>query len=190
MKMNESNQAPKKIIPVILSVLVIFVAPAYAQNQTQNQTQTPTWSTYDDPILGISIQYLNGSDIEEEPDVVSFKYGLGEYYEFNTAIVTGQSYYNDSQEMMRSNMNLMRGDVAKINSIENTTLAGKPAYKVDFTSKPDPDITGPQLLRAINYYMVDTENMMGYNIIFRVGEEDYNSYQPIIQRMANSFKVL
>jgi hypothetical protein len=175
-------------IAVILSVLVIFVAPAFAQNQTQ--PQTPTWSTYDDPILGISIQYLNGSDIEEEPDLVSFKYGLGAYYEFNTAIVTGQSYYNDSQEMMRSNMNSMRGDVAKINSIENSTLAGKPAYKVDFTSKPDPGTTDPQLLRAINYYMADTENMMGYNIIFRVGEEDYNSYQPIIQRMANSFRVL
>jgi hypothetical protein len=162
-------------IAVILSVLVIFVAPAFAQNQTQ--PQTPTWSTYDDPILGISIQYLNGSDIEEEPDLVSFKYGLGAYYEFNTAIVTGQSYYNDSQEMMRSNMNSMRGDVAK-------------TYKVDFTSKPDPGTTDPQLLRAINYYMADTENMMGYNIIFRVGEEDYNSYQPIIQRMANSFRVL
>jgi hypothetical protein len=183
----------RELIVVFLSVFVVFVAPAYAQNQTnqtQMQPQTYTWSTYEDPILGISIQYLNGSDINEEPDTVSFKYGLGAYYEFNTAVLTGQSYYKDSQEMMRDNMNAMRGDVAKINTIENTTLAGKPAYKVDFTSKPDPDTTDPQLLRAINYYMVDTENMTDATIIFRVGEEDYDSYQPVIQRMADSFTVL
>ncbi|MGA9298488.1 MAG: hypothetical protein WBV72_13865 [Nitrososphaeraceae archaeon] len=31
----------KGFIAVILSILVVFIAPAYAQNQTQTQTQTP-----------------------------------------------------------------------------------------------------------------------------------------------------
>jgi PsbP len=121
---------------------------------------------------------------------VRFKYSLGEYYEFNTAVITGLSYYQDSQESMRINTNALRGDTAKINSIENATLAGKPAYKVDSIVKPDPDIaTDIQLHKSINYYMVDAENQTRYTLLFRVGEEDYNSYQPIIQRMVESFRI-
>lgn len=190
-KLFKDKSEKEVFIAVFLSVLVSFLAPAYAQNQTQteNQTQTLTWSTYDDPILGISIQYLNGSDINEEPDFVSFKYAQGAYYEFNVAAKTSQNPYEGSQDMMRFNMNALRGDVAEINSIENTTLAGKPAYKVDYSYKHDDTIIDPQLLRAIAYYMTDKENQTNYLIMFRIGEENYNSYQPIIQKMVDSFKI-
>jgi hypothetical protein len=42
-------------IAVIPLILVVFIAPAYAQNQTQ--IQQTEWVTYDDPILGITVQY-------------------------------------------------------------------------------------------------------------------------------------
>jgi hypothetical protein len=47
-KLFKDKSEKEVFIAVFLSVLVSFIAPAYAQNQTQMQTQT--WLTYEDPI--------------------------------------------------------------------------------------------------------------------------------------------
>ena len=47
-------------IALFLSFLVTLIVPAYAQNQTQTQA----WSTYEDPILGVSVRYPSGWETE------------------------------------------------------------------------------------------------------------------------------
>jgi hypothetical protein len=53
---------------VALVLLPTLVAPAFAQEQEQ-------WATYEDELLGISIQYPNGWKVEKAPNMVS----LGHY---------------------------------------------------------------------------------------------------------------
>ena len=53
----------------ILSVVVPYPS-SYAQiDQTQQE-----WLTYEDPILGISIQYPSGWEVTEEPNTVTFRH--------------------------------------------------------------------------------------------------------------------
>jgi hypothetical protein len=95
----------------------------------------------------------------------------------------------DNEEFMKSSMNDLRGDVSKIHSIENTTIAGKPAYKVDFTYVDDPDNLEPELNRANSYFILDDEKETYYLIINKVLESKYTQFQPIIQKIVNSFRI-
>ena len=65
LSLNHNNA--KGIHGTISSVLVMLIVPAYAGNQTR--TQRTEWVTYDDPILGISVQYPEGWIIEESPSL-------------------------------------------------------------------------------------------------------------------------
>jgi hypothetical protein len=185
----------REFIVVFLSVLFFFVAPAYAQNQTQNQTQTQpkTWLTYDDPILGISIQHPEGWEVTEEPNTITFRH----YNEYNgsknvvaIAAVMTESRPEDietSEDFMKSLMNEFRGDMtSEIHGINGTmVIDGKSTYKVDYSSRDeDADIL------KNGYFMVDKVNNMMYYLSFNVKEDKYAEYQPIFDKMANSLKVL
>lgn len=160
---------------------------------SQNQTQTLEWLTYDDPILGISVQYPKGWEIEELPSVVKFKYGAGpDYYDVVTSITASPSYYNSSEDYMKSVMNSARGEVEKIHSISPVSIAGLPAYKVESSFKDDPT-EQYQLRHTTDYFIVDTTNKMEYYIVISLPENNYEDiqakYQPAIQKMVGSFKI-
>jgi hypothetical protein len=170
-------------VVVFLAVIAVFVSPTYAQNQTHMQTQE--WSTYDDRILGVSIQHPSGWEVEEEPNVVWLYNGS----DGEVLVSADPSTFENSEEFMKDTINDLRGETDKINQIDNDVqMAGKPASKVDFTYKPDPTDSS-EYLHQIMYFMVDEESNTMYMIGFGISEENYTKYQPIIQRMVNSFKI-
>jgi hypothetical protein len=172
----------REFIVVSLSVLIIFVSPAYAQNQTQTQ-----WLTYEDPILGISIKYPSDWEVTQEPNTVIFRHynETGKSVAIAAVILEPRLENETSEELMKTLMNEFRGDrVLEIHSINSTAIiGGKPAYWVDYNLR-DTDIY------QNDYFMVDTVNDMMYFLSFNVKEEVYAEYQPIFDKMANSFKVL
>lgn len=151
----------------------------YRPNQTE-------WSTYDDQILGISIQYPKGWEVQEEPDTVSFRYGWNEEirnYNVSVAVlVKPVSPFESAKGLMEDTMNKLRGQM-EIHSIEdNITLAGKPAYRVDVSG----DLA---LSRGIYYFMADEENYTGYGVMCLMMEKDYANYKPMCHKMADSLRI-
>jgi PsbP-like protein len=186
----------REFIVVFLSVVVVFVAPAYAQNQTnqtQMQPQTQAWSTYDDPILGISIQHPKDWKAEEEPSTVTFRhYGLDNGSESiiaNAMVITEPrpEGIETSEEYMKTTMNEFRGEItSEIHDINGTMIIdGKNTTKVDYSSLDEYGDTHTNV-----YFMVDNANDMMYYLSFNTDENRYPQYQPIFDKMASSFKVL
>ncbi|MGB7558194.1 MAG: hypothetical protein WBM37_06690, partial [Nitrososphaeraceae archaeon] len=99
-------------IPVYLLVIFTLVTPVYVQGQ--NQTQIEEWTTYEDPILGISIQHPSEWEPIEEPNTLAF-----EVYENETSpllftdivLVTPSVLgVNSSAEFMNTILNALRGE--------------------------------------------------------------------------------
>jgi hypothetical protein len=174
----------KRFIAVILSILVIFIAPAYAQNQTQSQE----WVTYDDPILEISIQHPKGWEVEESPDTLTLRITNESGDPMASSIIwTGilPGFMETNEDVMRSKMNEIRGEVEKIHSINGTVVIdGKNMSKVDYSRKVDSTI-----FRLNEYFIADKPNDTIYAVGFMTNEDMYAEYLPIFEKMVNSFKI-
>ena len=173
----------RESIVVFLSILVVFIAPAYAQNQTQTQE----WVTYDDPILGISVQYPVSWEPIEKPGTLSFQVYDNESKPsmFTTIGVSPTLESIDTnKKLMKSFMNEMRGQISKINELNNATeVNGEPAAKAVFITK---DETGKDIGRTIDYFMVRQDN--SYFISFITQPTD-DKHLPTTEKMVNSFKI-
>jgi PsbP len=130
--------------------------------------------------------------VTEEPNAVTFRH----YNETGNLVVIADvmlqprpENIETSEEFMKSLMNRLRGvGVSEIHSINGTSIiGGKPAYMVDYSEKDENTDT---TIHHNNYFMVDTVNDMMYSLSFYVNEEVYAEYSPIIDKMANSFKIL
>ncbi|MGA6923358.1 MAG: PsbP-related protein [Nitrososphaeraceae archaeon] len=176
----------KIFIAVFLSALVMLVVPAYAQNQTQSQSQE--WLTYDDPILGISVQYPKSWEPIEEPGALSFKVFDNESKPsiFTTIGVSPSLEIADTNEkLMKGNLNELRGEISKIQELNNATeVNGEPAAKAVYITK---DETGNDNGRTIAYFMVRPDK--SYFFSFITQPTDYDKHLPTIQKMVNSFKI-
>jgi hypothetical protein len=166
----------KVFIAVFLSILVISVTYAYAQNQTQTQTQG--WSTYEDPILQFSIEHPSTWNITGEEDKISF--GTPELLSF--FIITEPLGTLDPSEYARENLNSIRTPDLKIISLNETTVDGHPASRVQFdknhTSSTDPSSYGN--ITTLAYFIV-TDDYTGYVLTYMSGTGYF--LQNICQRL-------
>jgi hypothetical protein len=167
-----------------MTAITIFTLPllltnTYAQHQPQLQPEK-YWSTYEDQILGIKIQYPKGWEVEEEPNSVGFNLY---YNESKPLVFTGvdimQSLPEDidtSEKLMKSVMNLVRGDMLKkINTIDNSvTMDNKPAYKADFITNLE---DGTEDAHSIFYFLVDQD--VAYTVSFVTSPEYYPEHYHI-----------
>lgn len=172
---------PKVFIAVFLSVLVMLVVPAYSQNQTQ--TLQTEWVTYDDPILGISVQYPEGWIIEESPSLLTIKSNK----ETNVTCIIGAepSMAETSKEAMQSFMNTIRG-YSEINSVNSSlVIDGMPAYKVDYNAGPGPDA----MMRSVSFFIADKTNSIVYSFGCIAPEIAFERHSPIFEKMISSFKI-
>jgi PsbP-like protein len=175
----------KGFIAVIISILAIFIAPAYGQNQTQSQSQE--WVTYEDPILGISVQHPEGWEPIAEPDTLKFEIYDNESKMsiFTTITVFPTTEHNvTNEEFMKGLLNLFRGEISKVHEVSNTTVSGIPASKAVYLTKDD---TGNDSGRIIAYVMLTPDK--SYIITFITQPTDYDKHIPTIQKMISSFKI-
>ena len=176
----------KRVRSSIFVAVVVLVMPALAQNQNQTQQN---WSTYEDPILGISIEYPSSWKIEEEPNTVSFKLYENESKPLIfSSVVAMRSLpgIDTNEEFMKSDVNTLRNSISKIYEIDNAaTIGGKPASKIVFDVKLG---IGKYKDHIIGYYMVYRE--MLYYIAFHIVIDNYTKYIPTIQKMVDSFKII
>jgi len=176
-----------RFIAVILSALVVFVAPAYAQNQTQ--TRTPIeWTTYEDPILGISIEYPKGWVTSEEPNVLNFEGGQTIPLDNGTEVLltcfiwVGPSQDESSKASIQDYLNSRRGEIEVISTNGSLVIDGIPAYKAYYNnSNSDP---------TVDYDVVDSANSMKYSLSCRSDQTVFNQYAPIFEKMAKSLNIL
>ena len=178
----------KLIITVIyLMFSVMILTEVYAQNQPKHQPEK-YWSTYEDQILGIKVQYPKGWEVEEIPNAVNIDLRNESKPVVFSTVAVNQVYPNTdtSEKLMKIAMNMFRGDILKINSIDDTvTLDNKPAYKADYTRKYE---DGTEAGRTIIYFLVNQDAT--YIISFIVMADKYEEYYPIIQKMVDSFEIL
>lgn len=165
----------KVFIAVFLSILVIAVTHAYAQNQTQTQG----WSTYEDPILQFSIEYPSTWNITAEEDKVSFETPVPLQF----FIITEPLSTLDPSEYARENINSIRTSDTKIISMNEITINGHPASRVQFNWVRQ-NIT----LTTLVYFMV-TDDYTGYALTSMTGDFDFTKHLPTIERMVNSFNI-
>lgn len=125
----------KGFVVVFLSVLVVLVAPALAQNQTQQ------WGTYENELMGISIQHPNDWEPIEDSNSVSF-----ELYENGTKPLVFASVVanpkvmflgmNSSEAIMKAAIYMVIGeDISETYEINNETtingtINGIPQYTI------------------------------------------------------------
>ena len=178
-------------IPVYLLVMFTLVTPVYVQSQ--NQTQIEEWTTYEDPILGISIQHPSEWEPIEEPNALAF-----EVYENETSpllftdivLVTPSVLgVNSSAEFMNTVLNAIRGETSDIYEIDNEArIKGiiEPISKAVITTKNE---DGKVIGRSVTYTIVSDDDK-AYKIAFITKPTGYEKFIPIIQKMIDSFKIL
>ena len=178
-------------IPVYLLVMFTLVTPVNVQGQ--NQTQIEEWTTYEDPILGISIQHPSEWEPIEDPNALAF-----EVYENETSpllftdivLVTPSVLgVNSSAEFMNTILNALRGETSDIYEIDNEArIKGiiEPISKAVFTTKNE---DGKVIGRSVTFTIVSDDDK-AYKIAFITKPTGYEKFIPTIQKMIDSFKIL
>jgi hypothetical protein len=158
----------------------------------QYQTQTQGWSTYDDPILGISIQYPKGWEPTEAPNMLSFEAcenETGLVVDATVGITPGPTMgLNTSEDVMKDNLNALRSSISEIYELNNKAKIGgitEPVSKSVHTFTND---EGEVIGRTIAYYVVSDDK--AYSISFITRPTGYEKFIPTIQKMVDSFKIL
>jgi hypothetical protein len=175
-------------IPIADAVYLLVISTLVTPVCAQNQTQTQEWSTHDDPILGISIQYPKGWEAEESPDALTLRITNGSGVPIASSIIWKgmlPGYMETSEEVMKSKMNEVRGEVEKINNINGSVVMdGKTASKVDYSRRSDSNI-----FRLNEYFIADKPNDTIYAVGFMTKEDNFAEYLPIFEKMVSSFKI-
>jgi hypothetical protein len=175
----------KGFVVGFLSVLVILVGPGPAFAQPQQ------WLTYEDKLTGVSIQHPIDWEMTESESGVLFQL-LQNGTLVSTSIIaeltTTLPGINTSEEYMKNFMNtgLVALQPPKVLEVNNEVIVGGvPASMVVSVTK---DHEGIDTSRVIQYFIFDSE--MAYIITFMTPSTDYEQYNPTIQKMVDSFKII
>jgi hypothetical protein len=145
------------------------------------------WETYDDPILQFSIEYPSTWNITEEEDKISFETPtVGPYSTYAHFFITREPLQTtlDPLEYARENINSIRTPDIKNISLNETTINGHPASRVQFDNFKDEDIA----LTTLVYFMV-TDDYTGYVLTYMTRDTEFTKHLPTIEMMVNSFNI-
>ena len=210
LRSDTSQYAFAMITALSLSLLVpssaLMSTTAYAQNQTQMQTESAPlieegliegnksepmrWSTYEDPILQFSIEYPSTLEIDERKDKVTF--GVPDTYS-GFEVLVDHLLTLDHSEYARDILNEERERLSGIIGVE------EPSFKI--IGLNETSINGQLATMAqykggnsmyLSYFMV-TNDYTGYRLSydpdFREDIGNFTERLPMIERMANSFRI-
>lgn len=182
-----TNKTAFSIIVAIGIILAVIPTNVYAQNQPNPQPEK-YWSTYEDPILSIKVQYPKGWEVEETPNDVNIDLHEDSHpiIFFTIGVTPTHPETDTSEKLMKLAMNTFRGSIEKTNEINDAVFVdNKPAYKVDYDRKHE---DGIKPSRTIAYFLVTQD--LTYTLSFIVMSDKYEEYNPIMQKMVNSFEIL
>jgi hypothetical protein len=142
--------------------------PPLTQSEEQEQReraillQQQNWSSYEDPILGISIDYPAWYEVEERENHVKF-YSFGSNQDADTfmgliVLEPLPENIDTNENFMQYRMKESRGSIDKIHEMNgNITLAGKPAYKLDSSREGIDYVNGSRLegSHRTDYFIVN-----------------------------------
>jgi predicted Zn-dependent protease len=164
-------------IPLLIISLLSLSPVVFAYGQ---------FKTYSDPILGISIDYPDGWEVNSEQDGVVFHnpnntFLLGKIIEF---VVTVNDVDTSLDEYVRQSLSEDREfDLAIISTDETTISGNNTAQEVLYTLGQE-DKSKVMAFITLN-------NDIGYTVSFYVTPEtDFQNYIPIMQTMIDSFRIL
>jgi hypothetical protein len=84
---------------------------------------------------------------------------------------------------MRDFLNSQReNDRVEIIDMSETSINGKEAHRSEYTS-------GGGSFKTIAYFLVETEEYLGYIIRLISSPEDFDKYVPTFERVASSFEI-
>jgi hypothetical protein len=124
------------------------------------------------------------------------------FYPFGFELVTGTfmgltvidplpEIVDTNEKFMKSTMKEFRGSIDQIHEINgNTTLAGKPAYKLDSSLEGIDYVNGSCLegSHRTDYFIVN--NGIGYYLFMNTDPNSYSEHSSIFKRMVESLKIL
>jgi hypothetical protein len=175
--------------------------PPLTQGEEQEQReraillQQQNWTSYEDPILAISIDYPAWYDVQERENNVKFyPFGFGQdtgTFMGLTVIDPLPENIDTNEKFMKSTMKEFRGSIDKIHEMNsNTTLAGKPAYKLDSSLEGIDYVNGSRLEEShrTDYFIVN--NGIGYYLFMNTNSNSYPEHSSVFRRMVESLKIL
>jgi hypothetical protein len=175
--------------------------PPLTQGEEQEQReraillQQQNWTSYEDPILAISIDYPAWYDVQERENNVKFyPFGFGQdtgTFMGLTVIDPLPENIDTNEKFMKSTMKEFRGSIDKIHEMNsNTTLAGKPAYKLDSSLEGIDYVNGSRLEEShrTDYFIVN--NGIGYYLFMNTDPNSYPEHSSVFRRMVESLKIL
>ena len=157
--------------------------------------QQQNWSSYEDPILGISIDYPAWYEVQERENNVKFyPFGFGQdtgTFMGLTVIDPLPENVDTNEKFMKSTMKEFRGSIDQIHEMNgNTTLAGKSAYKSDSSLEGIDYVNGSRLegSHRTDYFIVN--NGIGYYLFMNIDPNSYPEHSSVFRRMVGSLKIL
>lgn len=139
----------------------------------QDDGDNDGFSTCDDPILQISVQCPVGWELDEE-DSISFN-NASDFYTY--IIMERQHIFpiDNTADYMRDFLNSQRENGrVEIMDMSETSINGKEAHRSEYTS-------GGGSFKTIAYFLVDTEEYLGYIIRLISNPEDFDKYVPTFE---------
>jgi hypothetical protein len=148
----------------------------------QDDGDNDGFSTCDDPILQIRVQCPVGWELDEEEDSISFNNGS----DFYTYIIIERQHIfpiDNTADYMRDFLNSQRENGrVEIIDMSETTINGREAHRAEYTS-------GGGSFKTIAYFLVDTEEYLGYITRLVSSPEDFDKYIQTFERVASSFEI-
>ena len=163
--------------------------------QTAIAQTAQIFKSYEDPILGVSIQYPSDWTVSEENDKVHFS--VPESYkpltvqEFIIEVNSLAPTITSLDQYIREKYSSQRGEEGKSLSVSDSTLQGIPAKKIVSTTSEvllsksmDIVMIKDRAAYVLKYYS-------GYSTTDKAAvEQHFDSLLPTAQKMIDSFKVL
>lgn len=171
-------------------------AMAQTLEQSKNSTTSINFLTYDNPIFGIKILYPSNWDKQENTSSSSDNSSIRDVVAFsppfrNTSDIVGKlivqvdnildikpitlaNYANDTVSDLKQDFRIRQS---------NATLAGNPAYKIEYTG-----LEANVDLQAMMVLTIKGDS--AYIISYTAEPEKYSYYIPTVQKMIDSFEIL
>ena len=148
------------------------------------------FSTYDDPIYGIKIDYpsdwtIDQSDPNFQTVLISPLESALDKYQESVLIMVQSTEITNSADFASDVISSIKPNILKFNLLENfqTSIGGQSAQKVTFTGIFENDF---EVKDTVYFTIVEGT---GYMIIFDAEIQKYSTYQPVFQQMIDSFEI-
>jgi hypothetical protein len=141
-------------------------------------SMTQNFTTFADPVDGISIQYPSHWEKIQYPAMQMSTAGYRVVVNFLAPLVNASEQWREYLMIQVGNQSFVKNLVPQV----KTTLAGNPAYKLVYTNNEE-----TFHLKTLEAWTTIGGNT--YLLIYKAEATKYPSYLPIIQRMLDSFKV-